>query len=168
MFEKHFLLFFLQNYCQSFFMHGYSKVLFGKKTNKTFCLSSEPATKEINFLHGIWLKIMYAFPSSFFLYSEVCLSAFILLQDSGVKKNHKYLWETTAINQQANFTGPYGILASKIMEFSWNWDTEGMEMTFLSLGFFTCRKQNESLCIFFRYLETNLWFKCIIKNITSG
>lgn len=139
-----------------------------KKPIKTFWLCSGPATKEITFLHGIWLKKYVRMSQQIFLYTEVCLSAFILLQDSGVKQNYKYWWETTAINQQANFIGPYGILASKIMEFSWNWDIEGMEMTFLSFGFFTCRKQNESLCIFFWHLETNLWFKCIIKNITSG
>lgn len=60
-------------------MHGYSKVLFEKKNNKTFCLSSEPATKEINFLHGIWLKNMYRtyFPAVFFCtLKSACLRLF--------------------------------------------------------------------------------------------
>lgn len=142
---------------------------FVRKKNQPNVLSVQWSSYNGNYLSAWHLVKKYVRMSQlFFLYTEVCLSAFILLQDSGVKKNYKYWWETTVIKQQANFTGAYGILASKIMEFSWNWDIEGMEMTFLSLGFFTCRKQNESLCIFFWHLETNLWFKCIIKNITSG
>lgn len=51
-------------------MYGYLKVLFGKKNNKIFCLSSELVIKEINFLYGIWLKNMYCmyFLVVFFVY----------------------------------------------------------------------------------------------------
>lgn len=151
------------------FLHGFSKVLLEKKTQPNLP-SVQWSSHNGNYLSAWHFVKKYVRISQQFFCTlkSACLHLFYYKILRSSKKNHKYLWETTTINQQANFTGPYGILASKIMEFSWNWDIEGMEMTFLSLGFFTCRKQYESLCIFFRYLETNLWFKCIIKNITFG